>query len=129
MDINPNDYMVFIYVFVALIPMAILLRCFHTLSKRIRKCRFFYALTSIVTIIFDIVTIYYVIKEGLTFESDNYIIVYGPIALAVLSVISYGLGKKKERLLEADILKENSYDVMDLRKTNQKPTINFSEHM
>ncbi len=129
MDINPNDYMVFIYVFVALIPLTILLRCFHTLSKRIRKCRFFYALTSLVTVVFDIVTIYYVIKDGLTFESDNYFIVYGPIIFALLSLISFGLGKKKERLLEADILKENSYDVMDLRKTNQKPAIDFSQRM
>ena len=117
--------MVFVYIFSALVPLAIIFRSFRTLSKRIKKCRLFFAIPSILSLAYDLTLVYLILNEHIPYDEKNYFISIGPVALAVVSFLFYQIGTKKEQKLEADIHAENSIDIMDLRKANQPKTVDF----
>lgn len=114
--------MVFLYVVAAIVPVIIFFNSFRTLDKRVKDCRLRYALVSLCSIFYDTTLIIFIIMEYITRENSNYYVTIGPFILCFLSLISYRIGKNKERKIQADILAESAIDVMDLRRQNTPRT-------
>lgn len=110
--------MVFLYVLIVIIPIMIFLDSFKTIDIRIKKCRLKYSIMSLLSVIYDGVLVVLVIMKYVSKNSNHYYVTIVPFVLFFLSFLSYQIGRKKERRIQADILAENAIDIMDLRKQN-----------
>lgn len=112
-------YIILLYCFAFIVPLSIFFRSFGSTEPRIRKCRLLYAIPSILTIFVDVVFIVLILQQKITAENSSAVVQYAPLLLCILSFFVYLFGKKKERLLQADVLVENAVDIMDTRNNGR----------
>lgn len=112
-------WMLIIYALVMLFPLAIFLRKFKTVSKRITKLRtmiaipalFFFLCNCAIVILFGL---------GKLDASWNWtsICEVVPFVFFVITFLMYRISISKERMMERDIISENAFDLMDTRTRN-----------
>ena len=112
-------YIILLYCFAFIVPLSIFFFSFGSTEPRIRKCRLLYAIPSILTIFVDVVFIVLILQQKITAENSSVVVQYVPLLLCILSFFVYLFGKKKERLLQADVLVENAVDFMDTRNNGR----------
>ncbi|MEG1495736.1 MAG: hypothetical protein RR406_05555 [Bacilli bacterium] len=112
--------MIFLYCLAGIIPLGIVFRCFMGLDKRVRSIRIKYAIAGFISIIFDTTIVILILTNKIEYSKADYLVIYGPFVLALISFWFYKMGIKVEKAKEADILAENAYDIMDLRNTSKK---------
>ena len=112
-------YIILLYCFAFIVPLSIFFLFFGSTEPRIRKCRLLYAIPSILTIFVDVVFIVLILQQKITAENSSVVVQYVPLLLCILSFFVYLFGKKKERLLQADVLVENAVDIMDTRNNGR----------
>lgn len=108
-----------LYLLAFLISLSIFLRVFRSLSRRITKLRWLVAIPAIIMCLVNIGLVILHFMHKLPTE-DYFLKLYkwGPfVGMAVVYFI-YKRSLSKERKLEAEVLAENTVDLMDIRGRN-----------
>ncbi len=88
----------------ALIPILIIFRIFKVVEKKIRFCRFLYAIPAILLTIVNvsIFVYHYFIAEFTLFDGNSYAFLIPALAL-LLVLIVYNSGRRQEKILRTEL--------------------------
>ncbi len=112
-------WLLILYVIVMVFPFIIFLRKFKTVSKRITKLRTIVAIPSLLFFLCDcVIAVLFCFGELDPFVQWYSWCEVAPFAFFVITFLMYRISVSKERMLERDIISENSFDLMDTRARN-----------
>lgn len=120
-----EDALVFIFTLIyALVPVALLLRCFQAIDKRIRACRIRYAIPSLLLTLINIGTFLYhwFVQKVPFFRFDNLTFLLPALALLLVLII-WNAGRRKEKIIQAEITSDEIEKVRFQKWTNHRQQI------